>query len=198
MAQNNMDFSALVGSRICHDLISPVGAIGNGIELIGMSGATGPELELISDSVDNANARIRFFRIAFGYAGEGQMVGSNEVRTVLTDLSEGARVHYLWEVVRDVDRTELRAVFLALMCMETALPYGGKVAVHESKGSWSIGTDSPKLSVDSVLWSDLTRQEHVADITPGRVQFGLLPQILRDTDRELRVSREGDTLSLSF
>ena len=70
----------LVGSRICHDLISPVGAIGNGLELLAMAGGrTMPggsaELELISDSVVQANARIRFFRerkswkaMAKGYA----------------------------------------------------------------------------------------------------------------------------------
>ena len=58
------DIAALVGSRICHDLISPIGAIGNGVELIGLTENTSsPELALISESVDNANARIRFFRV---------------------------------------------------------------------------------------------------------------------------------------
>ncbi len=54
------DLAALIGSRICHDLISPIGAIGNGLELLSMAGAGGPEVALISDSVSNANARIRF------------------------------------------------------------------------------------------------------------------------------------------
>ena len=198
MTQNNMDFSALVGSRICHDLISPVGAIGNGIELMGMGGASGPELELISDSVGNANARIRFFRIAFGYAAAGQMVGSNEIRTVLTDLSEGARVRYLWQVARDVERPALRAVFQALMCMETALPFGGEIAVSEHKDTWQILASGTKLAVDEALWGDLTRNDKLAEITPGRVQFGLLPQTLADLGRELRVYKDHDSLVISF
>ena len=63
MGQSNINLAALIGSRICHDLISPIGAINNGLELLGMSDAReGPELELISESVGNASARIRFFR----------------------------------------------------------------------------------------------------------------------------------------
>lgn len=63
------DIASLVGSRICHDLISPIGAISNGVELIGMTqGTDGAEMSLINDSVQNANARIRFFRVAYGSA----------------------------------------------------------------------------------------------------------------------------------
>jgi len=84
------DLNALVGSRICHDLISPIGAIGNGVELLQMeSAAQGPELALISESVTNANARIRFFRIAFGAAGRDQRIGRSEVAGILADLYRG-------------------------------------------------------------------------------------------------------------
>ena len=56
------DIAALIRSRICHDLISPIGAIGNGVQLLAMScGAAGAEMDLITESVQNANARIRFF-----------------------------------------------------------------------------------------------------------------------------------------
>ena len=55
-----LDLAALVGSRICHDLISPIGAIGNGVELLSLTdGDTGAEMDLINESVQNANARIR-------------------------------------------------------------------------------------------------------------------------------------------
>ena len=54
------DITGLVGARICHDLISPIGAIGNGIELLGLTGvAPGPEMQLISDSAAGAQARVR-------------------------------------------------------------------------------------------------------------------------------------------
>ena len=60
MQQRNLNLSALIGSRICHDLISPIGAINNGLELLGMTTRqAGPEMALISESVENAAARIR-------------------------------------------------------------------------------------------------------------------------------------------
>ena len=85
-AYPNRDLSSLVGSRICHDLISPIGAIGNGVELLQMAPRdSAAELDLITDSVDNAAARIRFFRVAFGAAGD-QMMGRAEVISILSDL----------------------------------------------------------------------------------------------------------------
>ena len=94
MDQLNIDLPALIGSRICHDLISPIGAINNGLELLEMAGtgaAPGPELALIGQSVESASARIRFFRIAFGAAGD-QTMGQNEVTSILRDLYTASRV----------------------------------------------------------------------------------------------------------
>lgn len=63
------NINALIGSRICHDLINPLGAIGNGIELLSLSGmAASPEMTLVQDSVNNATARVKFLRLAFGDA----------------------------------------------------------------------------------------------------------------------------------
>ena len=87
------DLAALIGSRICHDLISPIGAIGNGVELMLMDGAPkAPELALISESVANANARIRFFRVAFGAATGDQRIAAPEVLSILSDLTKGGRL----------------------------------------------------------------------------------------------------------
>ena len=88
MADPLPDFAALIGSRICHDLISPLGAIGNGVELLEMSSAgASPEMALISESVASANARIRFFRIAFGAAGSGGSVAAAEIRSILAAMT---------------------------------------------------------------------------------------------------------------
>ena len=67
MGQSNINLAALIGSRICHDLISPIGAINNGLELLGMSGGnSSPEMDLIQESVGNASARIRATQATLG------------------------------------------------------------------------------------------------------------------------------------
>lgn len=55
------DLTSLVGTRICHDLVNPLGAISNGVELMTLSGVQrSPELDLIEESIQSASARIRF------------------------------------------------------------------------------------------------------------------------------------------
>jgi len=62
------DLSHLIASRICHDLINPIGAIHNGLELmtLAQSTATGLEFGLVQASATDARARVEFFRLAFG------------------------------------------------------------------------------------------------------------------------------------
>lgn len=95
MGHNRNNLTALIGSRICHDLISPIGAIANGLELMQMSGSPlTAEMALITDSVQNANARIRFFRVAYGHAAAQQMMGRAEIIGILQDIAQGARVRF--------------------------------------------------------------------------------------------------------
>jgi histidine phosphotransferase ChpT len=115
------DLNALLGSRICHDLISPLGAIGNGVELLAMSGINAaPEIALISESVENANARIRFFRVAFGASSPGQMVGRPEIMSILNDMTKGGRLDIDWRPTDDVLRAQVKLAFLLLQCLESA------------------------------------------------------------------------------
>lgn len=90
------NIAALIGSRICLDLISPIEAIGNGVEFLTMSASVGssPELNLIADSVHNTNARIRFFRIAYGAASMDNVIGRQEVISVLPETAQGGRFTY--------------------------------------------------------------------------------------------------------
>jgi hypothetical protein len=139
---------ALIASRICHDLISPIGAIGNGVELLTMESgsAVRPELALISASVANANARIRLFRIAFGAATGDQRIARNEVLSILTDLGHAGRITYAWTSHGDLSRREVRLVFLLVLCLETVLPYGGRVEVAQSE---TFGSSRPRRSGQS-------------------------------------------------
>jgi histidine phosphotransferase ChpT len=79
------DLSGLIASRICHDLISPVGAISNGLELLEMApGGSGEEAGLIRQSADAATASLKFMRIAFGAPGFEDMIAQSDVARILT------------------------------------------------------------------------------------------------------------------
>ena len=129
MNMRSSDLVALIGSRICHDLISPIGAIGNGIELIGLtSSGGGPEMALISESVSNAQARIRFYRVAFGAGNAGQNVTGAEASEILRDVYGAGRVSIAWEPCGEIRRPEAKLAFLLVQCLESAMPQGGRIA----------------------------------------------------------------------
>jgi histidine phosphotransferase ChpT len=172
------DLTALVGSRICHDLISPLGAIGNGVELLELSGiAQSPEMALIAESVAAAQARIRFFRIAYGPADAGLPLGRAEVTATLTAVARGGRLAYSWDAEGEVARRDAKAIFLLLQCMETAMPLGGEIRVRRIATGWEIVAEGEKMIVDETLWTSLLSRVR-PPVTAAQVQFALLPQTL--------------------
>lgn len=193
------DLAALVGSRICHDLISPIGAIGNGVELMLMEpGSKGPEMALITESVAHANARIRFFRIAFGAAGPDQRIGRNEVTAVISDMTHGGRVTIDWASPADLPRRDVKLVFLLILCLETALPYGGRVAVERNDARWSLQASAAKMKIDPSLWECLINPAASADIGPAQVQFLLVPEEISRQHRRLTTELAENQIRLSF
>ena len=102
---NAVDFASLLCSRLCHDLMSPVGALNNGIELL--ADETDPEmrekcLELLSDSARASANKLKFFRLAFGAAGGfGEFVDTHEAQAALEGLFGAERRIELGWVVSD-------------------------------------------------------------------------------------------------
>ena len=198
MGPSNVNLAALIGSRICHDLISPIGAINNGLELLDMSGgAPGPEMDLIQESVGNASARIKFFRIAFGAAGEQEM-GRVEIVAILKDLMEGGRLDVAWGPMNAQERKMVRMSFLALLCVENAMPYGGRVEISVDEERWLLHGHADKLNIDEELWRILATGEVPGDLRPAHVQFALLPLVAADHGRRVTTEINGGQIKLRF
>ena len=193
------DLTALIGSRICHDLISPIGAIGNGVELLMMDGATkGPEIALIAESVANANARIRYFRVAFGAAGQDQRIGRPEVRSILEDLTRGGRLVIDWQGPPDTARREVKLVFLAIQACETAMAYGGRIRVERSESRWTITGQASRMRIETRVWEVLSEPTAAHDLTPAHVHFALLPEEISRQGRRLSVELRETEIRIAF
>jgi histidine phosphotransferase ChpT len=172
------DLTALVGSRICHDLISPLGAIGNGVELMELSGhPQTPEMTLIAESVAAAQARIKFFRVAYGGAEAGLPLSRAEITGTLGAVARGGRLAYFWEAEGEVARREAKAIFLLLQCLETAMPMGGEIHVRRIVTGWEVVAEGDKMIVDEGLWTGMLGRVR-PQVTAAQVQFALLPQAL--------------------
>ena len=191
--------AALVGSRICHDLISPIGAIGNGVELLSLAdGDSKDVMNLITQSIDSATARIRFFRIAFGGAVEDQNVSRSEVLSILSASAVGGRYTYSWRVEADQSRLDVRVAFLLMQCMEGSMPFGGDISIRMSKGKWIMTATSDRLNIDRVQWIGITNGDAKPYADASQVQFALLPAVLEEAGRSLTVDFADTTITAEF
>jgi histidine phosphotransferase ChpT len=194
------DLAALIGSRICHDLISPIGAIGNGVELMLLEQRhAGPEVALIAESVANANARIRFFRVAYGRAGPDQRIARSEILSILGDWTQGARLTVDWIGPVEMSRAEARLLFLIVMCLDQAMAFGGRIRVASTETGWSVLGEAAKLRPLDRLWPVLTgAADAPADLAPSEVQFALARQAALSLNRPLRLDRDDQRIRVEI
>ena len=144
---NDIEFAALLVSRVCHDLVSPVGAVVNGLEVLeDERDATmrADALKLVASSAEQAAARLQFARLAFGAAGSaGASLDLNEVGRVARGLLEGTKVELNWKAAplnwpKDWAKLLMNATLLASDC----LPRGGHVVVETA-----ADPDAPAFTV---------------------------------------------------
>ncbi|MFX0541077.1 histidine phosphotransferase family protein [Roseovarius sp. S4756] len=199
MTQPNRNLGALIGSRICHDLISPVGAISNGLELMGLAGVPdGPEMALVADSAAHANARLRFFRVAFGLSSDGQSMSEREMRSVIDGVYT-AKTTCDWRVAGALPRKMAQAAFLGILCAEQAIPFGGTVRVEGDAEALRMIATGARCEPDAEHWAWLTAPEgrDLDDLPAAQVQFALLPGLLAELGRRADVQLNG-AVSLGF
>lgn len=199
MTKQDRDLTALIGSRICHDLISPLGAIGNGVELLQLSGfGDTPEMALIAESVTNANLRIRFFRVAFGAANPDQMIGESEIRAVLAPGANGRKIKVQWQPSGDQPRAAVKIAFLLLQCFETAMPWGGQISVSNDGGRWRIFGASDRMKIEPNWWALLNEPDAAPDVPPAQVHFALVAPELARQARAAEVTISEQSISVFF
>lgn len=126
------DLAALLCSRVCHDIISPVGAINNGLELLEEGGADEDAMRLIKTSARNASARLQFARIAFGAAGSaGMQIDTGDAESVAQAFFANEKPELEWKGTRALlPKNKVKLLLNLLMIANVAIPRGGKLAVE--------------------------------------------------------------------
>lgn len=158
---NAADLASLLCSRLCHDLMSPVGALNNGIEL--MHDEQDPEmrdrcLELLADSARTTANKLKFFRLAFGAAGGfGEKIDAGEARVALEGLFGPERQIDLGWLVPDekLSKGAMKLLLNLALLAGDALVRGGRLDVGaESTGDGlelAIRAEGPRIMLDPVL-----------------------------------------------
>ncbi|HEX8168522.1 MAG TPA: histidine phosphotransferase family protein [Beijerinckiaceae bacterium] len=130
-----LDLAALLCSRVCHDVISPVGAIVNGLEVLEDENEASMRefaLDLIRKSARQASARLQFARLAFGAAGSaGASIDLSDAEQVAKGMFTDDKVTLSWEGPRALLPKNKVKLLLNLVVLATnAIPRGGAIAVR--------------------------------------------------------------------
>ncbi|MCR9136258.1 MAG: histidine phosphotransferase family protein [Alphaproteobacteria bacterium] len=139
------DLAALLCSRVCHDIISPVGAINNGLELLDEGGADEDAMDLIRSSAHNASVRLKFARLAFGASGSvGASIDTGEAEKAVQDFSSADnKTEVEWHGTRAIiAKNKVKLLLNLFLVAYGAIPRGGSITVTldnlETEPSFSL------------------------------------------------------------
>jgi histidine phosphotransferase ChpT len=140
LALGALDLAALLCSRVCHDLISPVGAIVNGVEVFDEDKDEETRtfaLDLIKKSARQASARLQFCRLAFGAAGSaGAQIETGDAEKVSRGLLEDDKIKIAWNLPRELrPKNQVKLLLNMLIVAATAVPRGGTLTVDAIEGA---------------------------------------------------------------
>lgn len=190
------NLSELIASRICHDLISPVGAIANGVELLEMTQEISAETDLIKGSALNASARVRFFRIAFGSAGQAQLISAQEAHDIL-DSHMPHRFRIDWTCDENLPRAQIKLIFLAALCLETAMPRGGMINLTKGRSILVVG-HADIMSQDDDNWDSLANLPVHSEISATNVHFTVLKNTAKSEGYKMDIQQSDHQISIRF
>jgi len=136
----DLKLAALMSSKLCHDVIGPVGAINNGVELLqDESNADMREqaMALVSQSANEAAARLQFYRLAYGLAGGmGAEVSLRDARNLCRAFMEHGKVNLIWPDdaggAENMSKDGIKVICNLLALSAGALPRGGDLTVAGS------------------------------------------------------------------
>ncbi|MEO6381391.1 MAG: histidine phosphotransferase family protein [Nitrobacter sp.] len=133
-APDALELAALLCSRVCHDLISPVGAIVNGLEVLDDDPKPDDRefaLDLIRKSARTASARLQFCRLAFGAAGSaGAQIDLGDAQNMAKGHFEDGKITIAWNLPRLLlPKNRVKLLLNMLVIAQQTIPRGGVLTV---------------------------------------------------------------------
>ena len=204
-APDALELAALLCSRVCHDLISPVGAIVNGLEVLDDNPK--PEdrdfaLELIRKSAKTASARLQFCRLAFGAAGSvGAQIDLGDAQTTARGHIEDGKVTIVWNLPRLLlPKNRVKLLLNMLVIAQQTIPRGGSLTVDPigegEKMGFRVITTGLNARVPQNI-ADLLSASHAPGADAHAVQPYYTRLLAEACGLKVALAAEGDSIVAS-
>lgn len=200
---NELTLSALISSHICHDLISPIGAINNGLELFAITNnASGEEIGLISASAESASDSLRYMRIAFGAASKTEMMSAREIANITSAHIGTPRLSVEWIAdEREMSRSSAKLVLLMAQTTAAAAPLGGALVVQNNNSGgfpYEIAITGTKIAFTASAAQALKGAADLEELGPRYASFALLALVAQASGYSVDWKMEGNAGRLTL
>ena len=204
MSASSIDFASLLCSRLCHDLLSPVGALNNGLEL--MADETDPDMrqrcfELLEQSARTSANKLKFFRLAFGSAGGyGDTITTQEARSAIEGMLN-ERTSLGWMIDSpDLPKKAVKILLNLTLVAVDAMVRGGQldVGAERSQGGVEIviRATGDKIVIDPEIKRALEGDVADADISARTAAAAMTNRLSLSDGGQIMVSLEPNILML--
>ena len=195
---NSVDLASLLCSRLCHDLMSPVGALNNGIELL--ADEQDPDmrekcLELLADSARASANKLKFFRLAFGAAGGfGEEIDTHEAEAALEGLfGPERRIELGWMVAGDkLPKGAAKLLLNLALLAGDALVRGGRLDVGAENRDGAIElvirAEGPRILLDPALRETLAKGTSGGTVEPRAAGAWLAHSLAAEAGGSIQLS----------
>lgn len=204
-APDALELAALLCSRVCHDLISPVGAIVNGLEVLDDNPKDDDRefaLELIRKSARTASARLQFCRLAFGAAGSaGAQIDLGDAQNMARGHIEDDKTRLTWNLPRLLlPKNRVKLLLNMLVIAQHTIPRGGTITVDPvGEGetmSFALRTAGLNARIPQNI-ADILAAETPASVDAHAVQPYYTRLLAQACGLKVTLALEGDGVSVT-
>jgi histidine phosphotransferase ChpT len=195
---SDLDLAALLCSRVCHDVISPVGAIANGLELIDDpemdDGTKETALDMVRTSARTASAKLKFCRIAFGAAGSaGALIDMGEAGETARAFVGEEKIKLDWLAPRENrPKQQVKLVLNMLLMALAAIPRGGLVTVNVEGDVFTARAQGDRAKVPEALAQVVAGTADLASLDARLVQPYYARQLAQSAGLVLTMAMDGE------
>ena len=196
---------ALLCARICHDLISPVGALATAVEILddqSNSEMHEDALDLVRNSSRQAGAKLRYLRLALGAGGSAPgIIGIEELKTLTTDMYGEGKANIEWAAaLTGLEKNAARSLLNLIMLAVQAIPRGGNlvISVNETPelSQLSLAATGPKARLDAAIAATLAGKAPQDGFDGRTIQPFYTGLIIRELKGTVSADIEGETVTI--
>ena len=201
MNKNNLlediDLAALLCSRVCHDVISPVGAIANGLEIL--EEEEDPEMrkiasDLITQSAKSASAKLQFCRMAFGAAGSmGTLIDVGEAGDITKMFIGEEKISLVWNAPREQrPKSEVKLLLNMVLMGMSSIPRGGDVIVETTADTLTVRAVGDRAKIPEKSLAVMNGDFEASELDARLVQVYYAMRLASEAKYQMSVGMAGD------